>query len=141
MRKVAFVGADARAWKRRGISENYLRNILRTLMLEELEKGRFIFVSGGCPYGGVDIIAEEVAKKLGLKCVIYKPKRLGWRWYRERNIKIAEECDVLFCIEPLDRVKSGGIWTLNWAKKLGKEVYLVLVGKGGWEVKTSRRIT
>jgi len=135
MRKIAFVGADGRAWERRGISRDSLKNVLRRIMLEELEEGKFIFISGGCPRGGVDVVAEEVARELELECLIFKPEKLGWRWYKQRNIKIAKECDTLYCVEPSDRMQSGGIWTMNLAKKLGKEVYLVLVGRGSWQIK------
>jgi hypothetical protein len=77
--------------------------------------------------------------------------------FRSRNIKIAESCDILYDIEPKGSCKhcsgrgftskhpnfllygrrcrfchgtgvySGGTWTLNYAKKLGKEVHQVVV--------------
>jgi hypothetical protein len=77
--------------------------------------------------------------------------------FRSRNIKIAESCDILYDIEPKGGcehcsgrgftskhpnfllygrrcrfchgtgVYSGGTWTLNYAKKLGKEVHQVII--------------
>jgi len=50
------------------------------------------------------------------------PKRL--KGYRSRNIQIAKACDVLYDIEPEGK-RSGGTWTLEYAKKLGKEVHKI----------------
>ena len=71
--------------------------------------------------------------------------------YRSRNIKVAEACDVLYCLVPFrytspnyEDVKfnndlrcihckksrhptNGGCWTMKCAKKLGKEVHLVVI--------------
>ena len=93
-----------------------------------LEKDFFqeILISGGCPKGGVDIWAEEVADELKIPKRIFKPSSLDWEGYKTRNIKIAKVCDVLYCIDPKWRNgKTGGKWTLNKAKELGKDTYLV----------------
>ena len=103
-----------------------------------------ILVSGGCPKGGVDIWAEIVADVLGIEKDIHAPGINQWestfadfgddpehssyrrlKGYKERNIEIAEMCDVLYCIDPKGRDWSGGRWTLNKAKELGKETHLV----------------
>ena len=66
--------------------------------------------------------------------------------YKPRNIQIAEACNVLYCIVPKDKTKicrhcwkeastvlisehptNGGCWTAKYAKKLGKEVHLVVI--------------
>jgi len=65
------------------------------------------------------------------------------RGYRERNMLIAENCDVLYDIEPAysckychgqgcskcegDGAYSGGTWTYKYARKLGKEVHKVVI--------------
>jgi len=67
--------------------------------------------------------------------------------YRSRNIQIAKACDVLYCLVP-NRITgkvmfnrdlkcihcnvdghptNGGCWTMNYAKKLGKEVYQIII--------------
>lgn len=54
----------------------------------------------------------------------------GWQklnGYRSRNIQIAKACDVLYCIEPKGNPSRGGRWTMNKAKKLGKEIHLVVI--------------
>jgi hypothetical protein len=77
--------------------------------------------------------------------------RFKKKGYRSRNIQIAEACDILYDIEPKGScrhcggigfttnygrccrfchgtgVYSGGTWTLNYAKKLGKEVHQVII--------------
>jgi hypothetical protein len=67
--------------------------------------------------------------------------------YKSRNILIAETCDVLYCIVPKNgdddsvwslstfckhckrfgHPSNGGCWTMNYAKKLGKETHLVII--------------
>ena len=49
------------------------------------------------------------------------------RGYRDRNIKIVEYCDVLYCIDPAFRKWSGGRWTHREACRMGKEVHLELI--------------
>ncbi len=41
---------------------------------------------------------------------------------------IAKNCDLLVCIEPEGRKKSGGLWTLSYAKRIGKPVIKIEVG-------------
>lgn len=127
-------------------------------------------VSGHCPKGGVDIWAEEIADKLGIKKEIYPAEVNQWEdseeqtrteWgakdliqkkgFRSRNIQIAEACDILYCIVPkksheaefqgvygsypdfcrhcevYGHPTNGGCWTMKYAKKLGKEVHLVVI--------------
>jgi hypothetical protein len=99
--------------------------------------GDTILVSGHCPKGGVDIWAEEIADKLGIKKEIYPATAKQWNdqlanifcdkvhgWeevgytatlrldgYKSRNIKIAKACDVLYCVVPktFDSVSFGSI--------------------------------
>ena len=106
-----------------------------------------VLVSGGCPKGGVDIWAEVVADSLGIKKEIYLPEINQWsdynreyaggegwiqtevhkKGYKSRNIEIATNCDVLYCIDPKDCDYSGGRWTMNYAKGLGKKAILILI--------------
>jgi len=95
--------------------------------------------------GGIDTWAEIIATELRIEKEIYSPEVHQWndKWdicgcgdpscdrklkgYRSRNIEIAESCDVLYCIEPIGRKRSGGIWTMKYANKLGKETHLVVI--------------
>ena len=93
-------------------------------------------ISGGCHLGGIDKWAIEEAKNLGLKTTEYLPKFHGWEAYKERNLQIANNSDIVYCItvkrlpttyegmkfqlcyhcKTNDHVKSGGCWTMHKAK-------------------------
>lgn len=100
-------------------------------------------ISGHCPKGGVDIWVEEIADELGISKIIYKPEINSWKdqygisnqkyapkWktllmgYKSRNEQIARTCNILYDIEPKGK-RSGGTWTLEYAKGLGKEVHKI----------------
>jgi len=123
---VAIVGSEEKYWtdeqKRR------VKDIIRKILTSYLNP---VLVSGGCHRGGVDIWAEEVADELGIKKLIFPARVHRWSGkggYRDRNIKIAKACDVIYDIEPVQRKKlSGGYWTLEYARKLGKKVSLIRV--------------
>ena len=51
-------------------------------------------------------------------------KRIG---YKTRNERIAQDCDVLYCIDPSSRKWSGGRWTMKRADFYGKETHLIIV--------------
>ena len=85
-----------------------------------------IVISGGCQ--GVDTWAEETAKSLGIKTIIYKPdleniKNKGdmIQRYYDRNKRIAQESDILIAFVSLDR-KDGTENTIKYVKELGKIV-------------------
>lgn len=94
-----------------------------------------IIVSGGAY--GADKISEDIAKELNIKTDIYLPKTNDWDGYKERNILIAENCDKLYNFVIKDdksycyhhkrggHIKSGGCWTENYAKQLGKQVTVI----------------
>ncbi len=126
MRRIAFVGAQQSRWDRAGVDLDSLKMNIHYVMNRYLDdSGPYIFVSGACPKGGVDIIAEEVADELGLEKEIYPPDILAWtgsgqKWgYKERNLIIAAVSDIVINIDP-PGVKSGGEWTRLAAKKLGR---------------------
>jgi len=119
--KLAIVGARESKWtpEQKEKVKGIIRDILTNCNVE-------ILISGGCPKGGVDIWAEEIANDLGIVTAIFKPVKNNWEYYKQRNIAIAHSCDKLICIEPKG-VKGGGTWTLCYAKTIGKETGLVEV--------------
>jgi len=120
VKRIAIVGASGSHWKE-GDKEK-VKKTIRGL----LKKGD-ILVSGGCPFRGVDIWAEEVASEMRIEQAIFLPKTNNWSGYKARNIRIARECDMLYDIEPKGRVRSGGIWTMNYAKDIGKDVKQIIL--------------
>jgi hypothetical protein len=112
-----------------------------------------VAVSGACHLGGVDAWVAEDGRALGLEVVEYAPTVRRWSGpggYRERNLKIASDSDVVHvvvvrelppryagmrfdgCYHCGDRnplhVKSGGCWTAWRAAKLGKVARWHVVG-------------
>ena len=115
------------------ITRKSAENIIRSL----LSKGDTL-ISGGCHLGGIDIWAEEIAEKLGIPKMIYLPESKQWNGgYKERNLKIAHDSDIVHCIvvaeypveykgmffgycyhcHTSNHIKSGGCWTAKKAKK------------------------
>lgn len=105
-------------------------------------------VSGACHLGGVDIWAIEIAKELNLGWVEFPPARRSWSGgYKERNMQIAEAADHVLCFVvdeypeeykgmrfdycyhcgTKDHIKSGGCWTVKYAKSIGKQGRVVVV--------------
>ena len=95
-----------------------------------------VIVSGRCPMGGVDIYAEEIAKRLEIPTIIHAPKIHQWDGpggFKERNEAIARDADLVLCIVVKEfpagykgrrfpycyhckgrnpgHIKSGGCWT------------------------------
>lgn len=141
---IGIVGSEAKKFT--PYTEEKARESIRVLL------GRYSpvqrVVSGRCHLGGVDLFAIEEATKLGIETKEYPPKILRWAGgYRERNIEISETSDLVVCITvrvlpehyrgmrwPLcyhcgtdTHVKSGGCWTMHYARRIGKETQLVVI--------------
>jgi hypothetical protein len=153
LKKVAIVGSESAYWtperRTKVVGEIVLifRKYLPYYPGEITERWNEItLVSGGCPKGGVDEYAEIVADVLGIPKDIHRPESRSWvdgteviyetplgnyektlKGYKTRNIEVATECDVLYCIDPKWRDWSGARWTMDYAKEHGKEVHLVLI--------------
>lgn len=113
-------------------------------------------VSGMCHLGGIDTWAVECAKAANILTREFPPKTHTWtNGYKLRNIEIAKFSDVVVCItvreyhdgykgmkftdvtgEPFcyhcgtrepRHVKSGGCWTVKYARRLGKEGRIIIV--------------
>lgn len=117
--------------------------------------GRCIIVSGRSPMGGVDVWAESLAVKLGFPVDIKVPKDHQWDGdygFKQRNLDIAETCDIIYVILVSDypgnyrgrrfdscyhcnqhdhdheeHVKSGACWTAWKAVEREKEVVWVII--------------
>ena len=149
--KIAIVGSQEDKWTE---EQKVKAKAEIKLILEHYDYS--VLVSGHCPKGGVDIWAEEIADKFGIEKEIFTPEVNQWNdkitWsqalgnikigYKSRNIKIADACDILYCIVPFNikgrcwyhcdkmdysHIKNGGCWTLSKAEQFGKETHLVVI--------------
>lgn len=50
---------------------------------------------------GVDSIAIETAKNIRFQTRVYAPEREEWKYYKKRNLQIANTCDELYCFSIL----------------------------------------
>jgi len=113
-RKIAIVGAEAKYWSQE--KARSARLAIRRI-LEQWPQA--IFISGDCPKGGVDIWVRKEASIQKRSFRAFPPKKHSWYWYKKRNIQIAEEADIVMDFEPVGH-SSGGTWTAEYARKLGK---------------------
>lgn len=105
-------------------------------------------VSGKCHLGGIDIWAIEEAIKLSIEVQEFPAENLNWEYgYKPRNMCIAQASDKIVCITVRElpsnykgmrfpycyhcdtdkHVKSGGCWTVKYAKKLGKQTEIIVI--------------
>jgi len=141
--KVGIVGSEAAKFT--AATEQAAREAIRALLLDAT-----LVISGRCHLGGIDIWAVEEATWAGIPTREYQPKHLRWSGgYRERNLLIAQNSDLVVCISvaclpesytgmrfpkcyhhdppATDHVKSGGCWTTKQAAAMGKQTRLVVV--------------
>jgi len=127
------------------------KNLIKRLLTK-----KDVLVSGGCHLGGVDIWAEEwadkIANKIGENKIIHYPKIRRWNGgYKERNLKIANDADVVYVIvvseyppeykgmrfkecyhcHSTSHIKSGACWTGWKADAQGKEVIWFIIHPDG----------
>ena len=141
---VGIVGSEAAKFTHE--TEQLARQLIRL----NLSPGDVV-VSEGCHLGGIDIWAVEEAKALGLPAPIeYLPKALTWDGgYKQRNIQIAQRAEKVLCFTvktfPANytgmrfpycyhchtdkHIKSGGCWTVKYAKSIGKPGEVIVVEK------------
>jgi len=80
-------------------------------------------ISGGAL--GVDTMAVEVARAMGIPTLVYRPEVQRWDGgdrigFKQRNRQIAEACDELIRIAAKDARTYGSGWTRDEAARLGK---------------------
>lgn len=130
--KVAIVGTS------QNLTENEERDARQLCAIILKEHDNPTLISGGAK--GIDFIAYEVARGLGLSITIYDPKTTDWFGYRERNLRIAKECDELYCIttnvhdewcyhhgKSQDHQRTAGCWTLREAARINKPCKLFVI--------------
>lgn len=113
--KLAVVGSA------RYVDESNINQIQR-IINEAVEKYQPTeIVSGGAE--GVDTMAEETAKRLGIIPTIFRPTIRKWDGkggFKERNFQIASHCDALIRVHSKRSRSYGSGWTRDRAKEQGK---------------------
>lgn len=131
--KLAIVGTTANLTK----DEQRVMKQEITLVLKKYPTDTII-ISGAAK--GVDTIALEIAKDIGFKTLEYKPEKEIWEFYKKRNLRIAKDCDELYCFStgvkkikcyhhnpPQKHEKTAGCWTLMKAKQMNKICTLIVL--------------
>lgn len=126
MKRIAIVGTSKLTGKEVDAAKEIIEDIIKT-------NSDFMIISGGAT--GIDFVAEQKAKDFAIKTLIYAPKEQSWEFFKKRNLKIAIECDELYCIStkvktkqcyhhdnPQDHERTGGCYTMQKALKMGKKV-------------------
>jgi hypothetical protein len=143
--KIGIVGSEASKFDAQ--TEEAAKEMIRAILLFE---NATTIVSGACHLGGIDIWAAEIGREQKLEIIEFKPAHMSWTYgYKPRNIQIAETSDKVFCLTvkrlpgayngmvfshcyhcgtpPDHHIKSGGCWTLKYARKLGKPTQLIVI--------------
>lgn len=77
-----------------------------------------LVISGRCPRGGVDMLAEQAAAELGIPFLARAATVERWAGpggFRERNQRIAQDCTRLLCIRCAYSRTYGSGWTRDRA--------------------------
>lgn len=140
--RVGIVGSEAAKFTAE--TEGYARALIR----DQLSPGDVV-VSGACHLGGIDTWCIEEARAMGLDIVEYRPLVRSWEaGYKPRNVLIAQDSDRVVCITVRTlpptytgmrfklcyhcgtdaHIKSGGCWTVKYARSLGKTGEVFVVG-------------
>jgi len=112
--KVVIVGSEQSSWAYD--EEARAKKWIREFMMDHPD---YLYMSGDCPYGGVDKWVREIAKELNKSFKPFPPQKNKWYYYRKRNMQMAREGDLIIDLEPKG-VTSGGTWTADYADSIGK---------------------
>ena len=132
--KIAIVGTSI------NLTENEERDMRQyiALILKKYDITQNVIISGGAK--GVDKLSLEIAKGLGFKTETYTPEKEEWEYYKKRNLKIASDCDELYCFsvpvhkkkcyhhdKPMDHEKTAGCWTASRSREMNKPCKLIVI--------------
>jgi hypothetical protein len=145
--KLGIVGSEAAKFTVR--TEELARDLIADLLDHGENISDLHIFSGDCHLGGIDQWAREAAELYKIPFTAFPPKNRQWSTgYKPRNIQIAEASDKVICItvkelppdykgmkfglcyhcRTKDHIKSGGCWTVKYAKeKLGKPGEIIVI--------------
>ena len=153
---VVIVGSEEKYWteRQKRIAKTKIGNLI--YWFDYMYEDGVRYVSGHCPKGGVDIWVEEILAGAKTsdgddKLIIYKPRGEEWKYYKARNLEMANIATHLYDIEPEweswmgirrkvayegllkpEQIgkffrRSGGYWTLERAKERGVETEVIII--------------
>ena len=133
--KIAFVGTSIDLTDD---EERDVRKFIAMILKNRYSNSDDIVITGGAT--GVDSLAFEFARGLFFKTKIYNPKKQQWKYFQQRNLQIAKDCDELHCIsipvrhkrcyhheELQEHEKTAGCWTMKKALELDKPCQLIVI--------------
>lgn len=90
-------------------------------------KQPLVIISGGAK--GIDNVADQVAYVRRVTFIEHLPKTNRWEpeGYKERNLKIVEDCTHLLCIRSSQSTTYGSGWTADRAEEMGRVVWRVTI--------------
>lgn len=118
---LCIVGSQGKAWD---APREHLAQQTIITALTILEPG--MVISGGEPTG-VDSWAEQYAGWASIPFTEYLPPSRTWEGFRCRNELMAEECTHLLAVRSRISNTYGSGWTADFAEKLGKKVWRVMI--------------
>jgi len=95
-------------------------------ILSKYSPSNTIIGHGDSPQFSVDQVVDKVARELGFTVVKFTPRALTREALLERNRRLVEWCDKLITIF-IDGYTRGTLYTLNYAKKIGREYEIHLI--------------
>lgn len=125
MKRIAIVGTSHLTTRESDAAKEIIEDVIRS-------NDNFEILSGGA--AGIDAVAVKTAREFGVNTIEYNPKHQTWEYFKKRNLKIAIECDELYCIstkvktqqcyhhdKPQDHERTGGCYTMRKAFLMGKK--------------------
>jgi|SRR6185437_15871802 len=115
-----------------------IKNVIKSI--QDGGKGEILHIITG-DANGIDTIAKQVANGLDIPVKAYVSGTKSWDGpdgFKARNEYIAKECSGLICISTKMKhtdcyhcdgghERTGGCWTMQYAKSLGKPTKLVII--------------
>ena len=116
--KLAIVGSSKLDSRQQAVAQGVIEAFLIAFRPDRI-------VSGGAK--GIDTIAADMAHDRGIPLTVFFPEKPKWKYYKKRNILIAEECDSMLVLRSEKSKTYGSGWTADYTEKLGKRVFKFLI--------------
>lgn len=116
--------------------ETKAREEIRYIIQSHMFNGDTHFVTGDA--NGIDKLVRELTCKYKTASTFFEAEKKQWTEFKKRNIEIAKFIDGIYCITTKtkdemcyhcnqDHQRTGGCWTLKYAKSLGKRGEVIVI--------------